>query len=256
MKKILITGISRGLGKILTEFLSQQDYFIYGTVRNPHEFTDTDHIKYLYMDLEDQSTITHVVEQIFEEAGTIDAIIHNAGIAYLDPADVMSDTERRHLFDVNFFGPLYLTEKALPYMRAAHKGKLIFISSIVSLDHWPSLGVYSASKSALECVAFEWSVLLKKWNIDVSIIRANPLPTNMQILRSINTASSVYGEVFCNELKWEKTEDVCDIIASILNSETPKFEYATGEFSQQTVDLILQENAYQSLVDEYRKKII
>ena len=255
MKKILITGVSRGLGKILAEYFSKQGHTVYGTVRNLKGCSDSHNIKYICLDLENNDSINKAVEQVFKMTDTLDAVIHNAGIAYLDPADVMTDYERRHLFNVNFFGPINLTEKILPYLRMFGKGKLVFISSIASVDHWPSLGVYSASKAAFECVAFEWAVLLKKWNIDVSIIRANPLPTDMQILKSVNTTASPYGSAFCNELIWEKTEDVCVLILKILNSSSPKFEYTTGKSSQETIDSILIKDAYQKLLENYRNKL-
>jgi hypothetical protein len=255
MKKILITGISRGLGKILAEFFEQQGCMVYGTVRNLKKFHNTERVRYFYLDLQKKQSINKAMDLIYEDAGTIDAVIHNAGIAYLDPADVMSDRERRHVFDVNFFGPLCLTEAILPHLRTAKQGKLIFISSVVSVDHWPSLGVYSASKAALECVAFEWAVLLKQWNIDVSIIRANPLPTDMQIMRSMNANASPYDKSFCNELLWEKTQDVCDLVLEIINCSSPKFEYVTGEFSKKSIDAVLKKDAYQKLIDKYRKKL-
>src|SRR5258706_15067232 len=108
MKKVLITGVSRGLGQILAQFLSEQECIVYGTVRNLADFKDTHNIKYVYLDLLERESIDKAIVQIFQMTDVLDAIIHNAGIAYLDPADVMSDDERRHLFDVNFFGPLYL----------------------------------------------------------------------------------------------------------------------------------------------------
>lgn len=255
MKQILITGISRGLGKILAEFLSQRGYIVYGTVRDLKNFKDTTNIRYFNLDLQNNKSIDIAVDQIYQVAGSIDAVIHNAGIAYLDPADVMTNSESHHVFDVNFFGPLYLTNKILPKFRMANKGKLIFISSIVSIDHWPSLGVYSASKSALECVAFEWAVLLKQWNIGVSIIRANPLPTDMQILKSENTHLSPYKQSFCNDLLWEKTEDVCDLVIKIINASSPDFEYTTGEHSKKAIDAILKKDAYKKLISKYQKEL-
>jgi NAD(P)-dependent dehydrogenase (short-subunit alcohol dehydrogenase family) len=254
-KHVLITGVSRGLGKILSIFLSEQGWTVFGTVRKISDFEDSDCIKYIYLDLENNYSIDKAIETIFSKTNKIDAVIHNAGIAYLDPVDVMSDEERRHTFDVNFFGPVYLTEKILPYFKKENDGKLIFISSIASIDPWPSLGVYSASKSALEKVAFEWAVLLKRWNIDVSIIRANPLPTDMQIMKSAHTSRSTYGNAFCNELHWEKIEDVCDIILQILHSSSPDFEFATGAHSKETINSLLKEGAYQNLIECYRKKL-
>lgn len=253
--KILITGVNRGLGKLLTEFLSQRDCQIFGTVRNLDNLQNTDAIQYIYMDLQDRASIEVAAAKILNMAGHIDAVIHNAGIAYLDPSDVIDDKERHHLFDVNFFGPIYLTERLLPSLRAARTGKIIFISSIVSVDPWPGLGIYSASKAALERVAFEWAVLLKKWNIEVCVIRPNPLPTNMQILRSSHAASSPYGTYFCSELLWEKMEHVCALILEILRSQSIEFEYTTGDFSKKTVNSIIKKGALQKLIKKYRKKL-
>lgn len=252
---IVITGVARGLGKILTEFLSQRNCQIFGTVRNLTNLEDTDNVKFFYMDLQDKASIAKAAEQILERACRIDAIIHNAGIAYLDPCDVIDDKERRDLFDVNFFGPIFLTEKLLPSFRTEKKGKIIFISSIASVDTWPGLGIYSASKAALERVAFEWAVLLKTWNIDVCVIRPNPLPTNMQILRSSRASSSPYGMYFCGELLWEKTEYVCELILKILRSSSIRFEYTTGDFSKKVVNSIIKKEALQTLIKKYRENL-
>lgn len=254
-KKIIVTGASRGLGKMLTQLLSQQGWIVYATVRDLKNVNDSEGIKYFYLDLEKNESIDEVISEIFEKAESIDGIVHCAGKAYLDPADVMTDRERRSVFDVNFFGPVYLTEKALKYMRIAKKGKVVFISSIASLDPWPALGVYSASKSALERVAFEWAVLLKYWGIDVSIVRPNPLPTPMNMLRSSRKEDSPYGDIFCNELRWESIEDACNVIIDILKSDSLKFEYSTGEFSQRTTDMILQNGIYEKLLSEYRANV-
>ncbi len=255
MKKILITGASRGLGKFLVDYLSQHGFLIYGTVRDLKYFKDTANIRYFQLDLQNYQSIDVALQKIYQEVGSIDAVIHNAGIAYLDPADVMSSSEIHHVFDVNFFGPLYLTNKILPKFRLANKGNLIFISSVVSIDHWPSLGVYAASKAALECVAFEWAVLLKQWNIGVSVIRPNPLPTGMQIMKSENTNLSPYKRSFCNDLIWEKIEVVCEQVLKILNTSSPDFEYITGEHSKKAVDAILKKNAYKKLIKKYQKDL-
>lgn len=254
-KKVLITGVSRGLGKALSEYLSEHNCEIYGTVRNLDNFSDTHSIKYTYLDLHIRDSIEKAASEILHKAKHIDVIIHNAGIAYLNPADEMSDHERRLVFDVNFFGPVYLTELLLPHLREVKRGKIIFISSIASIDTWPSLGVYSASKAALECVAFEWSVLLKKWNVRVSIIRPNPLPTNMQIQKSVNSDPGIYGSVFCNELIWEKTEDVCNLVLKIIRSQNPAFEYSTGKFSKMAVNSILKKGAHEKLIKKYRNML-
>lgn len=252
MKNILITGVSRGLGKSLVDFLSKEGHFIYGTTRNLQDVKNTDKLKLFYLDLRDQNSIDQLCYYFTESNKTIDVLIHNSGVAYFDPADVLDDTECRHIFDVNFFGPIYLTKKILPLMRRANKGNLIFISSIVSVDHWPYLGVYAASKAAIESVAFEWAILLKQWSIHVSIVRPNPLPTDMLILRSKNTNNSPYSGM--NELifNWEDIDNVCSIISKILNNPSPHFAYQTGPFSEQTARNFLNLEAYQTALEKYQ----
>jgi NAD(P)-dependent dehydrogenase (short-subunit alcohol dehydrogenase family) len=253
MRNILITGIARGLGKSLSNYLLERDCFVYGTTRNVESVQPSKNLKLFYLDLTDNNSIDKVANYFIESGEILDAIVHNSGVAYLDPADVLDDKESRHIFDVNFFGPLYLTKKLLPILRKQSKTNLIFISSIVSVDHWPYLGIYAASKAALEAVAFEWAVLLKKWNIYVSVIQPNPLPTDMQILRSKNAKNSPYSELNERSLKWEKIVDVCALIEKILEDKSPEFLYQTGSFSKKAIQCFLKANAYQKAVERYQK---
>lgn len=255
MKNVLITGAGRGLGKHLGEFLSKKDCFVYGTTRNLQAVKSTDRFRFLYLDLKDRDSIDQLYNHLITLNESIDVLIHNSGVAYLDPADLLDEEERRHIFEVNFFGPIRLTEKILPMMRKANQGNIIFISSIVSIDHWPYLGVYAASKAAIESVAFEWAVLLKKWDIHVSVIRPNPLPTDMQILRSKNAKNSPYPDLKERSLNWENTDDVCSIVSLILNNPSPYFAYQTGPFSEEIAQRFLNKDAYQMAVEKYQSDL-
>lgn len=253
MKKILITGAARGLGRCLGESLSKEGNIVYGTTSSLRSEYNHESFKLLNLDLRDEKSIDRLASHFIESDEPIDVLIHNAGIAYLDPTDYLEESEIRHIFDVNFFGPINLTKKLLPQMRKANKGHLIFISSIVSIDHWPFLGVYSASKAAIESVAFEWAVLLKKWNIHVSVIRPNPLQTDMQILRSKNIKPSPYSDLPIRDLKWENIDDVCKIISKIVNEPSTQFAFQTGPHSQKTAEHFLNESAYDSSLAQYQQ---
>lgn len=255
MRKILITGAARGLGKCLSDFLVEKDFYVFGTTRNLQAVSPSRNLTFFYLDLTAKSSIDAMVDSLVKTEGSIDAVIHNSGVAYLDPADILGEDECRHVFDVNFFGPLYLTKKLIPIMKKQARSNLIFISSIVSIDHWPYLGVYAASKAAIEAIAFEWAVLLKKWNIHVSVVQPNPLPTDMQILRSKNAPSSPYPDLNNRRLQWENTANVCELILEILNDESPRFQYQTGPYSKRTADNFLKKNIYQKLLEKYQKAL-
>lgn len=252
MKHILITGAARGLGNSIGNFLAEKNYNVVGTTRNPQNACKSKDLTLQRLDFLDKNSIDTFIESILTSGSSIDALIHNAGVAYLDPADVLSEEESHHIFEVNFFGPLYLTKKLLPLMKKQEKSNLIFISSIVSIDHWPHLGMYAASKAALETIAFEWAVLLTKWNIHVSVVQPNPLPTDMQILRSKNAPTSPYADLTNRSLQWEDITNVCELIFQILNADAPLFQYQTGPHSKKTADHFLKKNIYQKSLEKYQ----
>lgn len=254
MKNILITGAVRGLGKYLTEFLSTKGYFIYGTTRNIEEKKEQKHLKLFYLDFCDKKSLLDITNYFKATGEPLDAIIHNAGVAYLDPIEIMDEDEYRHIFEVNFFGPITLTTQLLPNLKKSPKSNLIFISSIVSVDCWPYLGAYAASKRAIESVAFEWATLLYSWNINVSVIQPNPLPTDMAIMRSRNACKSHYPELKDRLLEWESIEETVELVYEILKDETPKFQYQTGKYSRQTASELLNQELYQNLLEKYQKK--
>lgn len=252
MKKILITGVARGLGKHLANFFVEKGCQVFGTSRSFPTDAQSKNVEILPLDLTFPKSIDQLARQIQHKTSYLDVIVHNAGVAYLDPADVIEEEEARYIFDVNFFGPIHLTKKLLPLLKAAPQSNLIFISSIVSIDHWPYLGVYSASKAAIESVAFEWGVLLKHWNIYTSVVRSNPIPTDMQILRSKNTQNSTYPPLGKRKLDWESIDGVCATIFEIINSSSPSFAYETGEYSKKTADHFINKTAYEEALRNYQ----
>lgn len=253
MKNILITGASRGLGKHLAELLLSKGYYVYGTTRNPGHSPKKENFKLLYLDFCDKKSISDLVSYFIEANLSLDAIIHNAGVAYLDPIEVMAEEEYRQIFEVNCFGPIALTKGLIPILKKPKTSSLIYISSVVSMDVWPYLGAYAASKRAMEAIAFEWAMLLKHWNINVSIVQPNPLPTGMDIKRSKNANTSPYPELHNRCLEWESIEETIQMIYSILNAESPKFQYQTGVYSKEVADRLVRQEAYQQGLQTYRR---
>jgi NAD(P)-dependent dehydrogenase (short-subunit alcohol dehydrogenase family) len=252
MKKILITGSTRGLGKCIKEFLISKGYYVYGTTRNPETINEEKNFKLLQLDLCDQTSIDNLANYFNKLNEPLDGIIHNAGIAFLDPIEIMDDEEYRRIFEVNFFGPVNLTKKLLPHLKKLSKSNIIFISSIVSVDYWPYLGAYSASKRAVESIAFEWAMLLKEWGINVSVLQPNPLPTDMTIMRSKNAATSHYPDLKNRLLQWEKVETVNELIHEILQTDNPNFQYQTGKYSKQAASKFIKQDAYQNSLHNYQ----
>src|SRR5579883_3056939 len=109
-KTILITGASRGLGHSLAELLErQEDYSIYAGVRNLQTCLPLSNSNFIHLDLNDQNSMTQAVDSIIQNEGKIDCLVHNAGIVIAGPIEGMTQEEIRQLFEVNFFGVVFLT---------------------------------------------------------------------------------------------------------------------------------------------------
>ena len=154
-KKILVTGISKGIGKAIALDLIGKGHDVYGTCRNPQTLSDKiSGIKYLALDLKDETSI----QKCYEMAGEIDVLINNAGESQMGAAEQMIDKEVREIFETNFFGTISLTKKFLPAMRKNKKGLIINISSLSGRFAVPFQSSYAASKVALNT----WTLCIRK----------------------------------------------------------------------------------------------
>ncbi len=178
---IVITGCSKGFGKALSENLANESCKVYIGQRTNSLCRSSKDIKFLHLDLCEEASIETFVDCILKQELQIDALIHNAGLAYYCPVDAFTLKESKELFDVNFFGAFRLTQLFLKQFRAQCAGKIIFISTVRVADPCPFMGMYIASKTALEAIAEDWHTSLSKWNVDVSIIELPALDTGIDI---------------------------------------------------------------------------
>src|SRR5690606_2444621 len=96
---------------------------------------------------------------------------NNAGLAYRAVVEHVNETERRAQLDVNFRAPMELIRLVLPHMRARRAGRILNISSVGGMMAMPTMGIYSASKFALEGMTEALWYEVRPWNIKVSLVQ-------------------------------------------------------------------------------------
>ncbi len=117
-------------------------------------------------DVSDASQCERMVQQAVDHFGKIDVLVNNAGMVvsglfeYLQPGD--AETQ----FSVNFFGALYCTRAALPFLKQT-RGVIVNVSSVAGLIGTPTTSVYSASKAAMNAWARALRVELRPYGVDV-----------------------------------------------------------------------------------------
>jgi short-subunit dehydrogenase len=147
-KKILITGASSGIGKVVGEYLTKKGHSVIGTSRDP----DRQQVEFemIKLDVTDDASIDNAFQILFDRFDKIDVLINNAGFGICGPIESTSIKEAKDQFETNYFGVVRVTNKLLPHFRINKSGLIINISSLGGLIGMPFQGHYSASKFALE----------------------------------------------------------------------------------------------------------
>ncbi|GGE32789.1 SDR family oxidoreductase [Psychroflexus planctonicus] len=236
-KVILITGASSGIGIVTAEFLTENNFKVYGTSRNPSK-DSLNGVHFVQLDLNDSNSIEKAVDKIITNEGKIDVLINNAGVGITGPIEETPIKAARAHFQTNFFGVMELTQRVLPLMRNQNEGQIINVTSIAGYMGLPFRGYYSASKSALITLTEALRLELKNTNIKVSCLAPGDFATNIASGRFTVEANpkSNYFKAYSASLKLmnahvdeaENPIEVAQTIFRIIQKEKPKAHYKVG----------------------------
>jgi len=113
-------------------------------------FPDSDALFAAAVDVTDEASIQSAVDGTVERFGRIDVLVNNAGRGLVGAVEEVSDAAARGLFDVNVFGVLNTLRAALPVLRANRSGHVVNIGSVGGFTTAGGIGLYGATKFALE----------------------------------------------------------------------------------------------------------
>ena len=204
-KTILITGASSGFGRDMAETLHRGGLTVYASMRGPEgknrdsaEALQKLGIKTVEVDVRDDASVDAGVKNVLAEAGKIDVLVNNAGIGSAGVTEAFTTEQAKAIFDTNVIGLLRVTRAVLPSMRQQHEGLIINIGSIFGRVTFPFLGIYGASKFAVEALTDSLRYEVSQLGIEVVEVQPSTYPTNF--LASIQTPAATevtksYGAV-------------------------------------------------------------
>lgn len=237
-KTVLITGASKGFGKAWTEAFLAKGYNVAATARNVETLNDLkekygDSVLPLTLDVDKREESLAVAQKVQQHFGSIDILINNAGYALTGAIEETNEQEARAQFETNFFGTLWLTQAVLPIMRGQKSGHIIQVSSILGLATLPTMGLYNASKFALEGLSETLATEVKEFGIHVTLVEPNGYASNIWHT-GINTQSNpVYDglkKAFSEaETSFGSVEATAPALIKLAETENPPLRLLLGK---------------------------
>ncbi len=249
----LITGSSTGLGRALAQAVLERGYHLVATARQPEQLKELsdrypDRVTTLALDVTNAQSIQQAVEAALNAYNRIDVLVNNAGYGTVGAIEEVNDDDIRRQFDTNLFGAINVTRAVLPTLREQRSGHILNISSANGISAFAGVGIYSATKFALEAISEALAQEVKPLGIKVTIIEPGSSRTNFSsralstLSHQINDYAQTSGKIVqrLQERDGKQPNDPAKAAAAmiqVVESDNPPLRLALGEDS---VNLITQ----------------
>ncbi|MEI6669209.1 MAG: SDR family NAD(P)-dependent oxidoreductase [Acidobacteriota bacterium] len=195
-KNVLVTGAGSGIGRAVATRLAGAGYAVTGTVRDPERARSltaeaaatSPALRFLPLDLLSASSIEGLAAAV-EAAGGVDIVVHNAGHGVFGAVEDVEAAAVARQFAANLFGPLDLTRRLLPGLRA-RRGQLIWMGSLAGRISLPFQAHYSATKSAVASLSDALRMELRPHGVRVTCVEPGDFATGFTDARQVVAAQS------------------------------------------------------------------
>jgi NAD(P)-dependent dehydrogenase (short-subunit alcohol dehydrogenase family) len=174
-KTWFITGASRGFGREFAVAALERGDRVAATARDTSKLDDLsakygDAILPIALDVTDKAADTAAVQQAHAAFGRLDVVVNNAGYGQFGAVEELSEADLRDQMETNLFGAVWVTQAALPVLRAQGSGHIIQVTSVGGIGAFPNVGAYHASKWALEGITESLAQEVAPFGIKVTLV--------------------------------------------------------------------------------------
>lgn len=182
MSKVwFVTGSSRGLGRaFVAAALARGDQVAATARKSPTELSDEygDAVLPLVLDVTDKNAVFEAVEQAYAHFGRLDVIVNNAGYGLAGAVEELGEQQLRDQLETNLFGPVWVVQAVLPFLRDQGSGHIMQISSVAGLVGLGLGGAYCASKWALEGLSEVLAQEVAGFGVKVTVVEPGGYATD------------------------------------------------------------------------------
>jgi NAD(P)-dependent dehydrogenase (short-subunit alcohol dehydrogenase family) len=247
IQRIVITGCSTGFGLLTTKLLLTLGYDVVATMRasSTRNASKAEQLRsfaantlgglsVVDLDVTSDTSVASGAEQI-QQLGQVDVLVNNAGVMNVGVTEAYSIDEVKAQFEVNTFGAARVAKAFIPQMREQRSGLIINVSSVLGRLNLPFLGVYCASKFALEALFEAYRYELAGFGVDCVIVEPgpygsellanSPAPKDQSVVDAYGELAAMPGAVKANFQQIydganpPRSEDVADAIVRLIQQK-------------------------------------
>lgn len=263
LKIAIVTGVSSGIGKATANALVDKGYKVYGTARNPNSIEKNLAYTILPLDINNENSINGFVHEVITREGRIDILVNNAGFGLAGPIEETSMKQIKSVFETNVFGTIQITKSVLPHMRNNGGGLIVNISSVVGKVPFPGMGVYSASKHAIEGFSEALNHEVRDFNIRSILIEPTFTKTKFEN-NSIHSDENISdydsfrihidSAIEAMAASGDSPETVALVIVKAISDKKPRIRYA-GSSAARKILLLRKFSPEMSFDATFRKQL-
>ncbi|WP_206107732.1 SDR family oxidoreductase [Paludisphaera rhizosphaerae] len=250
MDTVLVTGSSTGLGLETSLYLAERGFRVFAGVRDLLHRGEVLQaaedrgvaVDVVQLDVTDERSVEQAVEEVADANGGIFGLINNAGIGLRGCFEDLRMDEIRAVYEANVFGTMAVTQRVLPYMRAAGRGRVITISSVGGKIATFGLSAYCSTKFAQEGFAEALALEIQPFGLRSILIEPGIIKTSRWSVNRGNAAGALdpkspYHEMFVNhealadqfvETRKTRPVHVAQAVHKALTTRRPKMRYVVG----------------------------
>lgn len=235
---VLVTGASSGIGREIAQLLAQRGARVFGTARNPKSAKPIAGVEIIRMDVTDDVSVSEAIQGIVQKAGPVEVLVNNAGYGLTGALEETSIAEAKEQFETNFFGVLRVTNSVLAGMREAGFGRIVNISSVVGFIPAPFMGMYTASKHAVEGYTETLDHEVRQFGVRAVLVQPSYTKSNInQNEKSAQTHLEAYAahrqcmheRVAKGVENGDAPQLVAEAVLRAVTAKSPRLRYPVGK---------------------------
>jgi NAD(P)-dependent dehydrogenase (short-subunit alcohol dehydrogenase family) len=232
-KVVFVTGANSGIGEGAAKAFHAVGARVFGLVRRKEalESARAKHpgIQWLLGDVADEKQATEAVAVAVREGGRLDVVVNNAGVGVFTPLEKSTGEAIRQQFEVNVYGPTFVTRAALEALKAS-RGSVLNVGSAAGHRPMPGGAHYGATKAALESLTRSWALELAPYGVRVNAVA--PGPTDTPVFGKLGAppeAIPSIKEAFVKHVPLGRIATIDEVVHWLLAVADPSVTWMTGQ---------------------------